>query len=262
MKTKRLKPRPNKNSKSKLKYNILLVILLIIAVIIGGWLAHHFYQINNNNNFYEDLTKDDISDIKKKYKHMNGWITIKDTEIDYPTMKPPKDDDDFYLDHDPDGNYSPAGSIFTDPYSSMELSSNIIIYGHHMPDGSMFGNLGKYEKQKYANKHKTATFRKWYKDGSTTVGDYQVFASLKCDATEEHNYLNYADIRDETKFNDYIKYLKKNTLISSNIKPEFGDELITLSTCSYHIWRWGRMDRNGRFVVVFVKENKSAKERT
>ena len=255
MKTKRIQ------QKKKTTYNVLLVILMLIAIGIGGWLAHHFYQINNNNQFYENLLHDEQKDVKKKYKNMNGWITVKNTKIDYPTMKPPKNNKNFYLDHDPDGNYNPAGSIFTDPYSNMELSSNIIIYGHHMPDGSMFGNLGKFEKQKYANKHNTATFRKWYSDGSTTKGTYKVYAALKCSAREEHNYLNYADIQDETKFNDYIKYLKKNNLIKTKIKPQYGDELITLSTCSYHIWRNGWMDRSGRFVVVFVKENKSAKEK-
>ena len=247
---------PRTRTKPKHGYTVLLILLILIATVLSGYLVSHFYKLHLTSELYQEMAQEDKNDLKKKYKHMNGWLTIKGTNIDYPTMQPPKKDKNFYLYRDAKGKSSPSGSLFTDPYSDIALSSNIIIYGHHMSDGTMFCNLAKYQKQSYANKHSKATFRKWYKDGSTTKGTYKIFAAYKCTINDRDSYLDYANIQDEDTFNEYIKMSKRKSMISSKVKPEWGDEIITLSTCSYHVW-----GKNGRFVAVFVKENKSATEK-
>ncbi len=85
-----------------------------------------------------------------------GRITIDDTPVDYPVLQ--SDNNLEYLSKDPDGNYSMAGSIFldfrnkpdfTDPYN--------IIYGHHMPDGLMFGALDAFADPSYFASHRRGT---------------------------------------------------------------------------------------------------------
>ena len=75
-----------------------------------------------------------------------GWISIPGTRIDYPVMQT-KDDPDFYLKHAFDKSYSNYGVPYAAENCDADISDNMVLYGHHMNNGSMFGSLKKYKDE-------------------------------------------------------------------------------------------------------------------
>lgn len=246
--------RGSKKKKSKVS-TFILIVLILAAIGVAAYLAYHMYGEFKTESLYREVAEQDEKDLVKKYDNMIGWLKVKGTDIDYPVVRAPKSNKNFYLTHDIDGNFSYNGCLFVDPATDMIESYHAIIFGHHMSSGAMFGKLDNYKDQEYADKHKKAVFTKWFKDGTYDKGTYKVYAAYACDIQDKWSYLDFVNIKDETKFNDYITQSKKKSVIKSDIEPKYGDEIITLSTCSYHIWRHGRLSPDGRFVVVFVKDN-------
>ena len=121
-------------------------------------------------------------------------------------------------------------------------SDNIIIYGHHMNDGSMFAGLMKYKEQSFWEEHKTISF-----DTLTDRCEYEVVAVFKTvvytDSAESFRYYQFTDAENEAEFDEYIAKCKELALYDTGISAEYGDKLITLSTCEYS-------RNNGRLVVV------------
>lgn len=174
---------------------------------------------------------------------MYGWISIEDTKINYPVMYTP-DRKDFYLKRDFDKNYSAYGVPYIaehcDPY---EPSDNIILYGHHMNNGSMFSDLMKYESKKFYEKHKVISF-----DSLTEQAKYEVIAVFKTTVYDNvgFKYYLFTDAETEAEFSDYVKECKTLSLYETDATAEYGDKLITLSTCEYS-------RKNGRMVIVSKK---------
>ena len=91
----------------------------------------------------------DISLLKEKNPDCVGWVSIHGTDIDFPVMQ----NGEFYLNHDFDGNYTDYGLPFLDGRCSLDTSDNLIIYSHHMNDGSMFSGLLNYADEGYLAAH-------------------------------------------------------------------------------------------------------------
>ena len=89
----------------------------------------------NNSDNTTEATKD-LSSINSDYQF---WINVEGTNIDYPVVQ--GSDNDFYLNHDFNKNYLPAGSIFLDYRNDFETDYNTVIYGHHMRNSTMFGQM-------------------------------------------------------------------------------------------------------------------------
>ena len=87
--------------------------------------------------------------LKEKNHDCVAWVSIPGTSIDFPVMQ----NGDFYLKHDFDGNYTDYGLPFLDERCSLDTSDNLIIYGHHMNDGSMFSELLNYVDKSYCEAH-------------------------------------------------------------------------------------------------------------
>ena len=85
-----------------------------------------------------------------------GWITIEGTNINYPIVK--GTDNDFYLNHDFNGEENIAGSIYLDFESQGDFDGrNNIIYGHNMKNGSMFKDVVRYKDEAYFKEHQFFT---------------------------------------------------------------------------------------------------------
>lgn len=171
-----------------------------------------------------------------------GWIKIDGTSIDYPVMYTP-DDEQFYLHRDFDKNYSFGGCIFAGAGADIEgESDNIILYGHHMIDGSMFHDLEKYENEDFYKEHKYIKFDTLKEDGT-----YEVIAAFRTeipdDSSKGFRYWTFKNSETTDDFEDFISNCKALSSFSIKASATYGDHLITLSTCAYH-------SVNGRFVVV------------
>lgn len=251
--------------------NIFFILFLACFLISGGYLFVYYYTNHKaqksfseiKNTFETDYIDEDGKEIYveveqkqvfKKYAPVYeenpdfvGWLSIEGTNIDYPVMYTPEDEE-YYLHRDFDGAYSSAGTLFVDKNCSPvgAVSDNVIIYGHNMKAGTMFHDLLQYESEEFYKSHKTIVF-----DTLDGTGTYTVIAAFRTQAyedtdTEHYNYYSFNTASSEEEFDAYISQVKSNTPYTIEESASYGDKLITLSTCAYH-------SDNGRFVVVAKK---------
>ena len=110
----------------------------------------------------------------------------------------------------------------------------------------MFHDLLEYADEDFYKSHKTIKFDTIYKGGQ---GEYEVLAAFYSRIYPEDKtvfkYYNYAGITSEKDFNEYLQGVRALSQYDTGVEAEYGDQLLTLSTCSYHV-----EDRMGRFAVV------------
>lgn len=200
---------------------------------------------------YDDDTSDMLPDILPEYqtlyslnKRLIGWVKIDDTYIDYPVLQTVNND--YYLNHNFDQEEDKNGSIFLDKDCSIyPRSTNLILYGHHMRSGRMFGQLNKYSSEKFYEEHKYIQFDTIYEKGTYEV--MYVFRSKIYEESEiVFKYYQFTDAVSETEFESNMKQMADMSLYDTGVSAEYGDELLTLSTCDYYT-------SDGRFVVVAKK---------
>lgn len=222
---------------------IVLVICIIVFLVSGGMLAKYFYDGYVVQKEFKALKTDySLEDLQKQNSDIFGWLYVKDTKINYPVMFTPESPE-YYLRRNFKKEHSMAGTPFVDGYTDMENSYNMIVYGHHMKDGTMFNNLLNYDEEDYYKEHQTVELE------TLSYGNhkYKVFAFGKTDATQEgFNVYDYVNIKTKSQYNSYVQGLKTMTPYDTGITPEFGQKIITLSTCSYH-------SDEGRYVVAAVE---------
>ncbi len=185
------------------------------------------------------------SELYGENQEFAGWIKISDTKIDYPVMKP-VEDNNFYLTHSPDGNYNQYGSIYLDVASDLKSpSTNWILYGHNFKDESMFGSLKNYKNESYYKEHPIIRFDTLYEEGKYKI--ISVFISQVYRQDQDvFKYYQYTNVQSKEEFDEYISNIKKLSLYEIYESAEYGDSLITLSTCD----EW---TENGRIAVVAKK---------
>lgn len=166
----------------------------------------------------------DFAGLKSVNSDVIGWIYVPDTEINYPIVH--TSDNDYYLDHLVDRTQNPAGAIFLDTRNPSDFSDlHSIIYGHHMKNGSMFAALKGYKKQDFFDGHKTG-----YLITQDAAYSIDFFAGHVANVEENAWQLDFDDAAD---FDNWIKSLKDISAFKSDIEPQYGDRIFTLSTCSY-----------------------------
>ena len=241
---------------------IIFVIALMVFVGAAGVLIEHYVtgwraekaltDLADLKTEQEDLVTEKgivIGKYVELYK-MNsdiiGWIKIEGTNINYPVMQT-QDDPEFYLRRNFDKEYSISGTPFMDASSDIFIPTcNWMIYGHHMKDGTMFRDVTKYANRDFYEEHKIIEFDTIYKGGQ---GKYEViaafYAEIKNADDNSFKYYQYAGITTEESFNEYVAGVKAKSVYDTGVEAEYGDQLITLSTCNYHVG-----DGRGRFAVV------------
>ena len=125
-----------------------------------------------------------------------------------------------------------------------------MIYGHHMNNGSMFADLEKFKDEDFWREHKTIAF-----NTLTEKNEYEILAVFKTvvytDSPEAFKYYRFTDAQSPEEFDAYIDKCKELSLYDTGVSAEYGDKLITLSTCEYS-------RTNGRIVVVAKKVTESS----
>jgi len=185
-------------------------------------------ESNKNSNSKPSAYKTKYEKVLNKLKEINkdtiGWLTVKNTNVDYPVVQ--YSDNDYYLKHSFDNKYNSRGWIFADYRNRWDkFDDNTIIYGHNLKSGYMFGTLQKVlAKEWYNNKdNRVITF-------NTINGDYkwQIFSIYTMEKNNDYLVSTFAN---ETNFNNYIKNSKDKSIIDFEIDVQYGDNILTLSTC-------------------------------
>ena len=170
---------------------------------------------------------------------MIGWIRIEGSRIDYPVMQTPSEPD-YYLHHAFDRSYSVYGCPYVQANCNIGTSDNVVIYGHHMKDGSMFAGLCRYADESFYLEHRIIQF-----DTLDDARDFEVIAAFKTTANvgQGFPFWQFTDAADAAAFDEYVTSCKAISLYDTGVSAIYGDRLITLSTCEYS-------RANGRMVIV------------
>ena len=238
----------------KIVYTIITILLIGLVLISSYLIFKEKKQNEKQENTFEDLIeiveenienqeerKIDINKLYEENKDIVGWLKIDNTTINYPIMQN-INDPNYYLHRDFYKNYSSYGT----PYMAKQCnlnSDNIVIYGHHMKNNKMFGELEKYKSKYFYNNHKIITFTTLEKEYS-----YEIFAVFKTTVYTKNTFRYYENINFENKkmYNDFINICKDKSLYQTGIKIKDKEKLITLSTCEYS-------NKNSRLVIVARK---------
>lgn len=234
-----------------MKKVIYIILLLALSVVFAG--SAYFYiseylQDKEQLDKFESVVQtahDNAQNTNNKYAELYaqnsdfmGWLRIDGTGIDYPVMQS-KDEPNFYLKH----NFSKKYSRFGIPYMQANCglsSDNIIIYGHNIKSKSMFNELTEYKDKDFYTAHKYITF-----DTLDEQRIYEVIAIFKTVAYSDSGfqYYDFVNANTEEEFNDYVAKSRALSFYDADVTAEYGDKLLTLSTCEYS-------QKNGRFAVV------------
>ena len=256
--------------KQEKKRKMIVTLASVVAIVCFGYFGIYYFFYARTSMDYESLAnlkgsdalaetyeKNDVSihkssvrlpDVLDEYKTLYsknkkliGWLKIDDTNIDYPVMQ--TENNEYYLDHNFNQEYDKNGSLFLDCDCSVyPRSTNLIIYGHHMKSGNMFGNLQKYAKESYGKEHAIIQFDSIYEKAV-----YQVMYVFRSQVYSEDDivfkYYQFIDANSEEEFNSYMREMAAMSLYDTGVTASFGDSLLTLSTCD-------SSQTDGRFVVV------------
>lgn len=169
-----------------------------------------------------------------------GWLHMDNTDVDYPVMYTP-DEPEYYLSRAFDKTHSQSGTPFIGRDGTID-SDFYIIYGHNMKNGAMFGTLDNYAEKAFWEENPSFAF--------TTITErreYEVFAALETrilyqDETGYRYYSRAGELTEEA-FDELVGYFRENALYDTGIIPAYGEQIVVVSTCSYH-------EDNGRFIIA------------
>lgn len=164
---------------------------------------------------------------EKENSDIYAWITIPDTQIDYPILQHPTDPN-HYLNYNMDGTKGYPGCIYTELYNSTKWDDpNTVIYGHNMKNGSMFAGLHYFEDAEFFQQHSYV-----YIYSPEAIYVYQIFAAYEF--SNAHLLLGF-DIGDPESFGQYLAGIRQNEGMNHNFNQEIEvtaqSKIITLETC-------------------------------
>nr|WP_302628810.1 class B sortase [uncultured Eubacterium sp.] len=200
--------------KKIIKISLILLLLGMAVIAAVPFFKEKRAERKYENEFkkiQESVTekKSDVNGLVKKNKDCIGYVEIPGTTISYPVMQT-KDNPDFYLNHDFNRNYSFYGTPYLSAYCDVNKSDNLIIYGHNINGGKMFGALERYKDKEFFNKHRKIYF-----------------------------------ITDKKReYEEFVDKVAEKSLWKTGDKPRYGGQILMLSTCDN-----GRGD-DWRIVVI------------
>lgn len=225
----------------------LLIILVFLPVFLYGiyaiWDSGQIYRQADASLYetYRPSAKSSseehlfFEELKKINPEIFGWLTVKDTQIDYPLVQ--ASNNSKYVNTDVRGDFSLSGSIFLDCRNKKNFSDiNNVIYGHHMQKNAMFGEIAFFDEKDYFETHKYGKLffeNVWH--------EIEFFAFIYADAYDSVIY-NTA-LQGENGCNQYLNYVRENARHFRELDFQSQEHFAALSTCASG-------STNGRYILV------------
>ncbi len=275
------------NKKDNLKQIILKVLFIVcfVTLIVSSiYLADYFWEAEHQRaviDYSREVWHDDFTEQEPSYTNesywnahwvdktkiqylldensdFKGWITIPGTQVDNPIYQ--TDNNDYYLNHNQLGQKSIYGSLYFDfrnKLTESEQDKNLIIYGHEMKNGSMFGSLKKLKRLDFYKRYPTLEFSTLYE-----IHTYKIYSIFILNASKEDDggyiYNIYRqNFNDKLDFDAWADEAKERSIINTGVSAKYGDKILTLVTCSEDF-------PNARLVVMArrVREGESGRVNT
>ena len=171
-----------------------------------------------------------------------GWLTIQGTKVDYPVVQK-TEDNDYYLNHSFDGSEDSAGTIYVDYRSDIvNPTTNTMVYGHNMKNGTMFGSLKNYLQEDFFKEYRYIQFNTIYEHRLYQV----VSVGLSEVAYQDENsyrYYNFIQANNMEEWQEFVDNVNSLAIYQSDVTLEPSDEILTLSTCNSYT-------EDGRLFIV------------
>lgn len=242
----------------KIVFKMSYILLVLIFMILFFNVKDNYIDDENKNEIKEEVSsvlipdkRVQLSEMKQINEDVEAWIYIPGTTIDWPIMRWVSDGDDetsFYHRRNEYKKYAFEGSIYSSagvifsPF--LNLSNNLIIYGHNLddnPSGKKFAQLMKFRDIEFA-KNTPYIF--------ITTSDkqlvYQIYAAFFTDINFECYWIGL----DEYKQKEMIDGARERSEYIYDVDVSGRDKIITLSTCTYKYGKYQSVSqKNTRFIV-------------
>ena len=177
-----------------------------------------------DENTKKEVKSIDFSKLLAKNSDTVGWIKVNNSKIDYPVVQ--SDDNSFYLTHSFDKSYNSAGWIFADCNNKLDGSDkNIVLYGHHRKDGSMFGTVKNALDTSWCQ-NKDNQIITFYTPTGTLL--YKIFSSYKISAETYYTQINFSN---DSDYMNFLKKLESRSIYNYQVDLKENLPIITFSTC-------------------------------
>lgn len=178
-------------------------------------------HVKSNNNIY----KIDFKKLKEQNPDTVAYIKVNNTNIDYIVVK--GNDNDYYLHHSFKQKPNTAGWVFASYQNKIDgTDKNIVIFGHNMRDGSMFGTLKKVLTKKWYNNKDNQSIKLVAEQGTFTYKVFSVYQVMPED------YYIQTDFNNDKQYANFLKTIKARSINDFGISITKDDSILTLSTCS------------------------------
>lgn len=228
--------------------NLIFVLGIIISIIhITKWYLDNKENKDLENKLANVVTIEQESEDKEyninfeELKSVNnetiGWLKVNGTDIEYAVVK--TKNNSYYLNHNFEKKYNIAGWIFADYKNNFDgTDKNIVIYGHNIKNGSMFGTLKNILKEEWYSKEENLVI-----DFVTEQekAKYQVFSVYKI---ESEDYYISTEFK-KNEFSEFLKTLESRSIKDFETEVTESDSILTLSTCA---------DNNKYKIVLHAKK--------
>ena len=170
---------------------------------------------------------DKYSALFERNEDMIGWIAIDGTAVNYPVMHAP-DRKDFYLKRNFERGYCDYGVPYAAEHAPVDpQGGNIVIYGHNMKNGTMFAALESYKDRAFYERHPIIRF-----DTRAGFGLYEIIAVFTV-YPADFDYHLFTGGNGTAEFDEFTRRCAELSFYETGAAAEYGDKLITLSTCEY-----------------------------
>lgn len=182
----------------------------------------------------------DLAALQGVYPDVKGWITIPDTNIDYPVLQSEETEPEYYLKHNYRGEWDANGSLFLQWNCEVSESQNLIVYGHNMNSGAMFGHLDRFTASDYWRQHRYLYFQTLH-----GTSEYEIVSVMKADLSIFP--FQQVDFAGEGSLKEYVRQAKGLGLFETRELCNVSAPVLTLVTCAYE-WE------EARTVLVAVRK--------
>ena len=220
---------------------IINIVILIVVIICFSKVVAKFLNYYRDSKFYEDIQslkpviidvennevinneykikERELLNINKDYKM---WISISNTNIDYPIVQ--GSDNEFYTIHDFNKEESISGALFIDSNNTIDIDKNIVIYGHHMKNETMFHNLNYFKEEKFFSENKISIIKN---------GEQYKYDPFSVYVINENEAVFNMSFNDDNSYKEYLESLSSKSYFNKDINLDKDSEIVTLVTCSY-----------------------------